>query len=39
MPLQLGTTLGHYGVTAKLGEGGMGELFGAGGPATWQLFS
>ena len=30
MPLQLGTTLGPYSVTAKIGEGGMGEV--RGGP-------
>ncbi len=27
MPLQAGTTLGPYKVTAKIGEGGMGELY------------
>ena len=26
MPLQQGTTLGSYSVTAKIGEGGMGEV-------------
>lgn len=25
MPLQVGTQLGHYDVTAKIDEGGMGE--------------
>ncbi len=27
MPLEAGTTIGSYEVTAKIGEGGMGEVY------------
>ena len=27
MPLNVGSRLGHYDVTAKIGEGGMGEVY------------
>ncbi len=27
MPLDVGTRLGHYDVIAKIGEGGMGEVY------------
>ena len=27
MPLTVGSRLGHYDVTAKIGEGGMGEVY------------
>ena len=27
MPFELGATLGSYQVTAKIGEGGMGEMY------------
>ena len=27
MPLELGTALGHYDVTALIGEGGMGQVY------------
>ena len=27
MPLNVGSRLGHYTVTAKIGEGGMGQVY------------
>ncbi len=27
MPLQIGSRLGHYDVTALIGEGGMGQVY------------
>ena len=30
MTLEIGSRLGHYDVTAKIGEGGMGEAYRAG---------
>ncbi len=27
MPLEIGSRLGHYDVTALIGEGGMGEVY------------
>ena len=27
MPVEVGSRLGHYAVTAKIGEGGMGEVY------------
>ena len=32
MALQVGSRLGHYDVTALIGEGGMGQVY----QATWQ---
>ena len=33
MALQVGSRLGHYDVTAKIGEGGMGEVY----PSPWLM--
>ena len=35
MPLEVGSRLSHYAVTAKLGEGGMGEVDPVSGQERW----
>ena len=37
MALEIGSRLGHYDVTAKIGEGGMGEVYRARDVATREV--